>query len=75
MLIDINHIYFTLGPPDPIFIILFIYNDIVHKVHRTNKQKIIIIKCIYIIQYTADIIQYCDLVRCQVIYNTVKFIF
>ena len=32
-------------------------------------------KCIYIIQYTVDIIQYCDLVRCQVIYNTVKFIF
>ena len=23
-------------------------------------------KCIYIIQYTADIIQYCNLLRCQV---------
>ena len=27
------------------------------------------------LHYTADIIQYCDLVRCQVIYNTVKFIY
>ena len=41
------------------------------KIKKNKKNK----KCIYIIQYTADIIQYCNLVRCQVIYNTVKFIF
>ena len=45
-------------------------------IEQTSKKlKLKFKKCIYIIQYTADIIQYCNLVRYQVIYNTVKSIF